>query len=92
MITISLTMRIGTARAIQEGERIETAIGGRNGAQAPLHGRRRARQITLELRGIGGLAITTRVNRALSQGIAELERRLGVPLFAADGRRRVPQR
>jgi DNA-binding transcriptional LysR family regulator len=27
---------------------------------------------------------------ALSQGIAELERRLGVPLFAADGRRRVP--
>lgn len=26
---------------------------------------------------------------ALSQGIAELERRLGVPLFAADGRRRV---
>jgi DNA-binding transcriptional LysR family regulator len=28
---------------------------------------------------------------ALSQGIAELERRLGVPLFAADGRRRVPQ-
>jgi DNA-binding transcriptional LysR family regulator len=28
---------------------------------------------------------------ALSQGIAELERRLGVPLFAADGRRRVAQ-
>ena len=28
---------------------------------------------------------------ALSQGIAELERRLGVPLFAAEGRRRVPQ-
>jgi len=27
---------------------------------------------------------------ALSQGIAELERRLGLPLFAADGRRRVP--
>lgn len=27
---------------------------------------------------------------ALSQGVAELERRLGVPLFAADGRRRVP--
>ena len=27
---------------------------------------------------------------ALSQGIAELERRLGVPLFATDGRRRVP--
>ena len=27
---------------------------------------------------------------ALSQGIAELERRLGAPLFAADGRRRVP--
>lgn len=27
---------------------------------------------------------------ALSQGIAELERRLGVPLFAVDGRRRVP--
>ena len=27
---------------------------------------------------------------ALSQGIAELERRLGVPLFAAEGRRRVP--
>jgi DNA-binding transcriptional LysR family regulator len=27
---------------------------------------------------------------ALSQGIGELERRLGVPLFAADGRRRVP--
>lgn len=27
---------------------------------------------------------------ALSQGIAELERRLGVALFAADGRRRVP--
>ncbi len=27
---------------------------------------------------------------ALSQGIAEMERRLGVPLFAADGRRRVP--
>lgn len=27
---------------------------------------------------------------ALSQGIAELERRLGVPLFAFDGRRRVP--
>ncbi len=27
---------------------------------------------------------------ALSQGIAELERRLGVPLYAADGRRRVP--
>lgn len=27
---------------------------------------------------------------ALSQGIAELERRLGVELFAADGRRRVP--
>ena len=29
---------------------------------------------------------------ALSQGIAELERRLGVPLFAADGRRRVAAR
>ena len=27
---------------------------------------------------------------ALSQGIAELEKRLGVPLFAVDGRRRVP--
>ena len=27
---------------------------------------------------------------ALSQGIAELERRLGVPLYASDGRRRVP--
>lgn len=27
---------------------------------------------------------------ALSQGLAELERRLGVPLFARDGRRRVP--
>jgi DNA-binding transcriptional LysR family regulator len=27
---------------------------------------------------------------ALSQGVAELERRLGVPLYAADGRRRVP--
>jgi len=27
---------------------------------------------------------------ALSQGIAELERRLGVPLFATEGRRRVP--
>ncbi len=27
---------------------------------------------------------------ALSQGVAELEKRLGVPLFAADGRRRVP--
>ena len=27
---------------------------------------------------------------ALSQGIAELEKRLGVPLFATDGRRRVP--
>lgn len=27
---------------------------------------------------------------ALSQGIAELERRVGVPLYAADGRRRVP--
>mgnify|MGYP001825115742 CR=1 FL=1 len=29
---------------------------------------------------------------ALSQGLAELERRLGIPLFERDGRRRVPSR